>query len=115
MGLWLIVGGLVLAYPVYLFYFYFIKDVMNRIQYFESLKVYWITKNTAGRHVPLVIFPSVMQQTQPPFWYGTGIEFRLFKWTFQIGKLQGKGGSPITIEDLPDVTVPEIREWERPE
>jgi hypothetical protein len=89
------------------------KDTMNRIQYIEHLRLYWITKNTARSGVPFIA-PSFMRQTQAPFWHGTGVEVRFFKWTFQLGLLRGKGVSPIEFEDL-DVPVPTIRDWGRPD
>lgn len=93
-------------------YFLF-RDTMNRIQYIEHLRLYWITKNTARKGVPLIAL-SFMKQTQAPYWYGKGVEVRVFKWTFQLGILQGKGSSPIEFEDL-DVPVPTIRDWGRPD
>lgn len=110
MELWLLVGGLILGY---LFYHYFVADVMNRIQYIEHLRVYWITKNNGRKGVPLVSY-SFMQATQAPYWYGKGIQFRIFKWTFQIGILEGKGEDPMAFEDL-DVDVLTLREWGRPD
>ncbi len=94
-------------------YFLF-RDTMNRIQYVEHLRIYWITKNTARKGVPFLA-PSFMRQTQPPFWTGTGVEVRLFKWTFQFGILQAKGSNPIELKALPEVTIKELREWGRPE
>jgi len=92
-------------------YFLF-RDTMNRIQYIERLRIYWITKNNGRKGVPL-IFPSFMRQTHPPFWKGTGIQVRFFKWTFQVGILREKGEDPVELEEL-DYTAAEIREWERP-
>lgn len=113
MNPWLIVGGLTLAY---LFYHFFMYDVMNRIQFFAFLRVYWITKDNAPKGAP-VVASAFMRQTSEPFWYGKGVQFRLGKYSFQIGILQGKNSDfmeALGAEDL-DVTVPEIREWDRPE
>lgn len=113
MGLWLIVGGLVLAY---LFYHFFIYDVMNKIQYFQFLRVYWITKDNAPAFLPFCSW-AFMRQTSEPYWYGKGVQFKLGKYSFQIGILQGKNEDfmeALMAEDL-DVTVPEIRGWDRPE
>lgn len=110
-GEWTVTGMLTfgLGYLAYLLF----RETMNRIQYVEHLRIYWITKNTARKGVPFIA-PSFMRQTQRPFWYGKGIEVRFFKWTFQVGILQGKGESPIYFEEV-DATAQEIREWGRPE
>jgi hypothetical protein len=93
-------------------YFLF-RDTLNRIQYIERLRLYWITKDTGHKGVPLLA-PSFMRQTQAPYWHGTGVEARFFKWTFQVGILRGKGSNPIEFEEL-DVPVPTIRDWGRPD
>lgn len=108
----LTIMGLMVLGVLYLAYLLF-RDTMNRIQYVEHLRLYWIAKNTARKGVPFIA-PSFMRQTQRPFWYGQGVEVRFFRWTFQVGILQGKGDSPITFESV-DASPQEIREWGRPE
>jgi hypothetical protein len=110
------VAGILAFSFMYLSYLLF-RDTKNRIQYVEHLKLYWIAKehqsSKALRGVPFVS-TSFMRQTQKPYWYGKGIEFRFFKWTFDIGILQGKGEDPIFFETV-DASPQEIRDWGRPE
>jgi hypothetical protein len=91
------------------------KDTMNRIQYVESLRLYWITKNNGEKGMPF-IYKSFMRQTHAPYWWGDGLQFRLGRYTFQIGILKGKNEdllSALEGEEL-DITPQEIREWGRP-
>lgn len=61
------------------------KDTMNRIQYVERLRLYWITRNN-GTDEP-VVSKAFMRQTSPPYWRGRGIQFRFRSFTFQVGVL----------------------------
>lgn len=65
-------------------YFLF-KDTMNRIQYLETLRLYWITKDN-GEGQPLFA-KATMRQTSAPFWRGRGYQVRFRKHTFQVGVL----------------------------
>ena len=76
----LVVGG----------YFLF-RDTMNRIQYIERIKLYWVTRDIADGGP--WIKNAWMRQTEAPYWRGEGIEFRAGKYTFQIGKLKAKSTS----------------------
>lgn len=87
-------------------------NTMNRIQYLEFLRLYWITRDTGLPNGPRVE-RSVMLQTSPPFWQGKGVTFRFGKYTFQVGILLRKGSSILDQlggreleEDAKD-----IREW----
>ena len=75
----------VLAF-VALFWYFFMHDVLNRIQYFEKLRIYWITKDGAAPGTKL-ISKAFMLQTLEPFWQGKGVQFRFWNYTFQIGAI----------------------------
>lgn len=77
----LIVGG----------YFLF-RDTMNKIQYLERCRIYWVTRNVAKPGTPLVK-KAWMREIEDPWHRGTGIEFRAGKYTFQVGYLTGKVNS----------------------
>lgn len=72
-------------------YFLF-RDTMNRIQYVEHLRIYWITRDTATDETPRVM-RAFMKQTAKPYWYGHGVQFKFRRWTFQVGVLDGKAPS----------------------
>lgn len=78
----------VLAFVAALFYIFFIKDVLNRIQYVEFLRIYWITRDN-GEGQPRFA-KATMRQTAAPYWRGRGWQFRFGKYTFQIGVLTVK-------------------------
>lgn len=65
-------------------YFLF-KDTMNRIQYLETLRLYWITKDN-GEGQPLIA-KATMRTTSAPFWRGRGVQVRCGSHTFQVGLL----------------------------
>jgi hypothetical protein len=67
-------------------YFLF-KDTLNRIQYVERLRLYWITKDNAAPGTRRIT-KAFMRQTSPPWHRGSGIQVRLGKYTFQVGVLQ---------------------------
>ena len=88
------------------------KDTMNKLQYIQSLRVYWITRDVGGKGVP-VISTAFMRQTAEPWWQGRGIQFRAGKYTFQIGILLRKATSlldQVGGRDL-DAEAKEIRMW----
>lgn len=66
-------------------YFLF-RDTMNRIQYLEILRLYWITRDTGETGQPFFA-KATMRQTAAPYWRGKGVQFRLGKYTFQVGLL----------------------------
>lgn len=70
-------------------YFVF-RDTMNKIQYIQTLRVYWITRNDGVLGTPWVT-RAFMKQTAPPWWNGKGIQFRLKTYTFQVGILIYRG------------------------
>jgi hypothetical protein len=71
-------------------YFLF-RETMNKIQYLERLRLYWITRDN-GEGQPRVTWAFMKQDTEP-FWYGNGIQFRWGRHTFQVGILKGKAPS----------------------
>lgn len=92
------------------------RDTMNKIQYVEHLRIYWITKDNGKKGTPFLT-KSFMRHTSEPYWWGDGLQVRFFKWTFQFGILKGKNEdllSALDGEDL-DISPQEIREWGRPE
>jgi hypothetical protein len=103
---WLIAVGLLIGA-----YFLF-KDTMNRLQYVQWLRLYWITRNNAPKGT-FIISPAFMRQTAEPWWRGRGIQFRAGKYTFQIGVLTSRGDDLISQVDGRDleVTPSVIREW----
>lgn len=65
-------------------------ETMNKIQYVQLLRIYWITRDTGTSDEPLVE-RAWMRQTMPPYWRGSGIKFRFRHYTLQIGILTKKG------------------------
>lgn len=88
------------------------KDTMNRIQYLQSVRLYWITRNNGVRGTR-VITRAFMRQTAPPWWRGTGIQFRAGRYTFQIGVLTGRASNLLDQVDGRDMDVAtaELRNW----
>lgn len=78
----------VLSLVAGLLYLLFV-DTMNRIQYVERLRLYWITRDDATPTTPR-LSRAFMRQTAPPFWRGRGVRVRFRKWTFQVGILELK-------------------------
>jgi len=92
--------------------YYLFRDTMNRIQYIETIRLYWITRDAdpGGPHIK----KAWMRHTSPPYWRGEGIEFRAGKYTFQVGILQKKMPSlEHQLSEMPDFdpSVKEIKEW----
>lgn len=65
------------------------KDTMNRLQYIQFLRIYWITRDTGVLGTP-VLSRGLMRQTSAPFWVGEGIQVRYRTYTFQFGVLKHK-------------------------
>jgi len=92
--------------------YFLLRDTMNKIQYVQTLRIYWITRNNGGKGVP-VVSTAFMLQTAAPWWQGRGIQVRVGKYTFQFGVLlkQGKGLlDQVGGRDMSD-NAKEIREW----
>lgn len=87
--LWVVVA-LIVAVGLYLLF----RDTMNRIQYIQTLRLYWITRNDGLVGSP-VVSRAFMRQTAEPWWNGKGIQFRYRTYTFQVGVLTHKGSSLI--------------------
>jgi hypothetical protein len=88
------------------------RDTMNRIQYLQSVRLYWITRNNGVRGTR-VITRAFMRQTAPPWWRGTGIQFRAGKYTFQIGILTSRANGLLDQVDGRelDEDAKQIRAW----
>lgn len=92
-------------------YFLF-RDTMNKIQYLQCIRLYWITRDTGRKGIP-VIARAVMRQTAEPWWRGNGIQFRAGKYTFQVGVLTSRGNDLLDQLDGRnlDMGADEIRNW----
>ena len=89
-------------------YFLF-RDTMNRIQYIERLRIYWITRDNATDDTPFIT-RAFMRHTSPPYWRGKGVQFAVGKHTFQVGILTGKAKAKVMslqewLEDEDEVTM----------
>ncbi len=96
-------------------YFLF-RDTMNRIQYVEKLRLYWITRDIGQDGEPFFTSRAFMRQTSAPYWRGKGIQFRFRRWTFQVGKLHSKASSleeQLSNLGWLDAKPKEIRQWRR--
>lgn len=80
-------------------YFLF-RDTMNRLQYLG--KLYWITRNNGAKGTPFV-GKAFMRGTAPPWKVGNGVQFRLFKYTFQVGTCHDGPPANDEIEGLMNV------------
>lgn len=94
-------------------YFLF-RDTMNRVQYLETLRIYWITKNN-GKGQPLAA-SATMRQTSAPYWRGRGVQLRFGSLTFQVGVLTMRVNSlDAQISDRPDafdhLSAKHLRRW----
>lgn len=90
------------------------RDTMNRIQYLQSVRLYWITRDN-GVAGTKVITRAFMRQTAPPWWRGSGIQIRAGKYTFQVGVLTSKANSLLEQVDGRELDddAKEIRSWGR--
>lgn len=107
MVLALVVVGL-LAVGAYLLF----RDTMNKIQYLQCIRLYWITRDVGEDWMPFVS-RGEMRQTAEPWWRGKGIQFRVGKYTFQVGVLTSRGSDLLDQlggRDL-DMGADEIRDW----
>lgn len=74
---------------VFILLFVAFRDTLNRIQYVQFLRIYWITRDNGKPGGP-VVMRAFMRQTAPPWWRGKGIQFRCWRYTFQVGILREK-------------------------
>ena len=90
------------------------RDTMNRIQYLQSVRLYWITRDN-GVVGTKVITRAFMRQTSPPWWRGSGIQIRVGKYTFQVGVLTSRANSLLEQVDGRELNddAKEIRSWGR--
>jgi hypothetical protein len=88
------------------------RDTMNKLQYVQTLRLYWITRNNAAKGTP-VVSKSFMRQTAHPWWRGSGVQFRFGRFTFHVGLLLSKGGSLLDQLDgrMLDEDTKSIRNW----
>ena len=104
----MVLFGVVLVVAVLLYLLF--RDTMNRLQYVQTIRLYWIARdNATGKRLAR----GFMKQTAPPFWQGRGFQIRLGKYSFQVGILKGKGESLLDQmggRDM-DESAKEIREW----
>lgn len=102
-----LIAALVAALLLYLLF----RDTMNKVQYVETLRIYWITRNVPS--TDKFICKAFMRQTAHPWWNGTGYQLRIGTYTFQFGILTNKntdlldqlGGRYLSDE------AKSIREW----
>jgi hypothetical protein len=93
------------------------RDTMNRIQYLQSVRLYWITRNNGVRGTS-VLTKAFMRQTAPPWWRGKGVQVRLGKYTFQVGILLRQASDLLDQVDGRELNydAKQIRAWnKRPE
>jgi Tfp pilus assembly protein PilV len=100
--------GVVLVVAVLLYMLF--RQTMNRLQYVQTIRLYWIARdNATGKRLAR----GFMKQTAPPFWQGRGFQIRVGTYSFQIGILKRKGES--LLDQMGgremDETAKEIREW----
>ena len=55
---------------------------MNNLYVFK--KIYWIVRDT-GNPKTKFLSKAFMRQTSPPWFVGSGVQFRVKKYTFQVG------------------------------
>lgn len=89
------------------------KDTMNRIQYIESLRIYWITRDIGTPGEPHFA-KGFMRQTADPFWRGKGIQVRIGKYVFQVGRLTMRVDSLASQigRGFQDYSPKTIRKWD---
>ena len=107
MILWIALA-LSLALNAYLVF----HETLNKIQYVQFLRLYWITRNT-GKYGDPHVRRAFMRQTMAPYWRGSGIEFRFKEYTFQVGYLVRKADTLLDQLDGRELeeNAKEIRQW----
>lgn len=75
LSLWLLPIPILLAW-------YIFHDSMNLVQ--NAGRVYWVVRDVGKKGVPF-ISRAFMRQTDYPWLVGSGVQFRVWKYTFQIG------------------------------
>lgn len=103
---------LVVAAVVAVLLYLLFRDTMNRLQYIQTLRIYWITKNNANKKDRTITRAS-MRQTAEPWWQGSGLQVRFGSYSFQFGILKGKGSSLLDQlggRDLEE-TPQDLRKW----
>jgi hypothetical protein len=93
--------------------FFLFKDTMNKLQYVEYLRLYWITRDIGVKGTP-IICKATMRGTGAPYWRGRGIQFRCGKLTFQVGVLKVRVDSlesQISAVGWLDTPTKQLRKW----
>lgn len=101
-------GAVVFGYG---FYRLFIKDILNRIQFIERLRIYWLWRDVVDPGP--AVARNTMRQTAAPYWRGEGWSIRIRNHTLQFGRLS------YHVDSLEsqigngwyDFTAKEIRKW----
>lgn len=93
-------------------YFLF-RDTLNRLQYIQTFRIYWITRDVCPPGTPRLALGR-MYQTQSPWWQGVGPQLRIGKYIVQVGILRNKGAS--LLDQLGgrylDESPKQLREWD---
>lgn len=106
--IWLFVAIFVAVGAYFLF-----RDTLNRLQYIQTLRIYWITRDTYPPNTPRFALGR-MYQTNAPWWQGVGPQIRVGKYIVQVGVLKNKGAS--LLDQLGgrylDESPKQLREWD---
>ena len=107
MILWIALA-LSLALNAYLVF----HETLNKIQYVQFLRLYWITRDI-GKPGDPHIKRAFMRQTMPPYWRGKGVEFRFKEYTVQVGYLSGMATTLLDQLDGREMgeSAKDIRQW----
>lgn len=103
---------LVGVFVVFLLLWLVFRDTMNRVQYIQFLRIYWIIRDTGVLGTPFII-KSFMRQTSEPWWVGSGFQVRVYTYTFQVGYLKYRSSDLLSqLEGRYMSSSPkEIRKW----
>lgn len=109
-----ILAVLTIAIAVLVSGYFLFKDTMNRIQYIETLRIYWITRDVASKTSGWRFRKAFMRQTAHPYWRGSGVELRVGKYTFQVGRLTSQAKTLLDQLDGRELeeTPKELRKWQ---
>lgn len=106
--IWLILGVALVVGCYFLF-----RDTLNKLQYIQTLRIYWITRDVVPSDTPRFALGR-MYQTSSPWWQGVGPQLRVGKYVVQVGILKNKGAS--LLDQLGgrylDESPKQLREWD---
>lgn len=85
---------------------------MNRLQYIQTLRIYWITRDVYPPNTRKFGL-GYMLQSAPPWWKGKGVQVIVFGRLIQVGILLRKGSGLLEQLGGRDLDVPakELRSW----